>query len=141
MAILWYFWGLVPWCDFPSVHWDVLKANPTPHQRQDPKNQKCLSGLEFFYNNKIENVYYLFLVPVFPRYMSTNAIFAFESFFTVGTAIAEMSREVNALDMVPDIVHVGVLLATQCAGVSSLATLRSGLPQVLVKHRPAAPQS
>ena len=22
MAILWYFWGLVPWSDFPSVQWD-----------------------------------------------------------------------------------------------------------------------
>ena len=21
MAILWYFWGLVPWSNFPSVHW------------------------------------------------------------------------------------------------------------------------
>ena len=21
MAILWYFWRLVPWSDFPSVHW------------------------------------------------------------------------------------------------------------------------
>ena len=26
MASLWYFWGLVPWSDFPSVHW--LRRRP-----------------------------------------------------------------------------------------------------------------
>ena len=26
MAILWYFWVLVPWSDFPSVHWRCLPA-------------------------------------------------------------------------------------------------------------------
>ena len=73
--------------------------------------------------------------------MSTDTIFAFESLFTVGTVVAEVSGEVNALNMVPYIVHVGVLLATKCAGVASLSTFRGGLLQVLVKHRPPASQS
>ena len=83
----------------------------------------------------------LFKVSVLSRYMSTDTIFAFESLFTVGTVVAEVSGEVNALNMVPYIVHVGVLLATKCAGVASLSTFRGGLLQVLVKHRPPASQS
>ena len=67
------------------------------------------------------------------RHMCAQSIFALECFLAMVTRIAEVTREVNTFNVIPDIDLLRVLLSTQRALEAWLPILKQGLLHVLVK--------
>ena len=65
--------------------------------------------------------------------MCAQSIFALECFLAMVTRIAEVTREVNTFNVIPDIDLLRVLLSTQRALEAWLPILKQGLLHVLVK--------
>ena len=67
-------------------------------------------------------------------HMLAQRIFALKCLLTMVTIVDEMTREVNAFNMVSDICSVSVFFPTQGALVAWPSILKHRLLHVLVKH-------
>ena len=75
-----------------------------------------------------------FLIFVHLRNVNAQSIFALECFLAMVTFVAEMTREVNAFNVVPEMTDVRVFFSTDVALVAKPPVLELGLLHVLVKH-------
>ena len=66
--------------------------------------------------------------------MCAERIFVLECFLAVVTIVAEMAREVNAFNVVPEMTDMRVFFSTDVALVAKPPVLELGLLHVLVKH-------
>ena len=66
--------------------------------------------------------------------MFTKRIFALECFLAMVTFVAEMTREVNAFNVIPEMTDMRVFFSTDVALVAWPPVLELGLLHVLVKH-------
>ena len=75
-----------------------------------------------------------FLISVHFRNMNIQGHFGLECFLAMVTIVAEVTREVNTFNVIPDIDLLRVLLSTQRALEAWLPILKQGLLHVLAKH-------
>ena len=75
-----------------------------------------------------------FLISVHFRNMNTHSIFVIECFLAMVTIVAEVTREVNTFNVIPDIDLLRVLLSTQRALEALPPIPKQGLLHVLVKR-------
>ena len=71
------------------------------------------TGLEVLMNNASQ-----FLIFVFFRHMCAQSIFGLECFLAMVTSVAEMTRKVDTLNMVPEITDMRVFFSTDVAFVA-----------------------
>ena len=75
-----------------------------------------------------------FLIFVHQRNMNAQSIFTLECFLAMITIVAEMTREVNTFNVVPEMTDPRVFFSTDVAFVARSSVLELGLLHVLVKH-------
>ena len=75
-----------------------------------------------------------FLIFVHLRNVNAQSIFALECFLAMVTFVAEMTREVNAFNVVPEMTDMRVFFSTDVAFVARPSILELGLLHVQVKH-------
>ena len=66
--------------------------------------------------------------------MNAERIFALKCFLALLTNVAEVTREVNTFNVIPDIYLLRVLLSTQSALEARPPIPKQGLVHVLAKH-------
>ena len=74
-----------------------------------------------------------FLIFVNLRNMFAQSHFGLECFLAMVTIVAEMTREVNTFNVVPEVAAVRVFFSTYVALVARPPILKLGLLHVLVK--------
>ena len=75
-----------------------------------------------------------FLISVHFRNMNIQGHFGLECFLAMVTIVAEMTREVNAFNVVPEMTDMRVFFSTDVAFVAWPSILELGLLHVQVKH-------
>ena len=66
--------------------------------------------------------------------MNTHSIFVIECFLAMVTIVAEITRKVDTLNMVPEITDMRVFFSTDVAFVAKPPIMELGPLHVLVKH-------
>ena len=82
-----------------------------------------------------------FLIFVHLRNMNAQSHLGLECFLTVVTIVAEMAREVNTFNVIPEMTDMRVFFSTDVALVAKPPVLELGLLHVLVKHLSSSEKS